>query len=164
MRSCNDFEVLVDGHWLSVRRNDPRAFAFYRRHYSSAKQMKRFRAHDTNFLGPGECLVLISQCGRAVFSWQFNTMERYDKQTGVCCTMFRNEGAGLSSELIREADDLARRRWPDQLRHFTYVDPMKTSGRRSRHAPPGKCFIEAGWRECGRSGEGLTLLERTWQT
>lgn len=157
--------MLVDGYWLSVQRDDPRAFAFYRRHYSSEKQMKSFRERgNTNFMGPGEPLVLLSQCGRAVFAWQFNTVERYDKQTGVCCTMFRNEGAGLSSDLIREADELARNRWPDQLRHFTYVNAEKTRRRRSKRAVAGKCFIEAGWRECGRSKEGLVLLERVWPT
>src|SRR5262245_33308951 len=155
---------MIDGNWLSVRRNDPRAFAFYRRHYSAEKQMKPFRARDTNFMGPGECLVMLTKCSRAVFAWQYNDVERYDHQVGVCCTIFRNEGAGLSSELIREADDLAWHRWPDQLRHFTYVDAQKTSLRRSKHAPPGRCFIEAGWRQCGQSKEGLVLLERVSQT
>src|SRR5215471_19740280 len=87
-------DKIVDG-WLSVRRNDPRAFAFYRRHYSAEKQMKSFRARDTNFMGPGECLVLMTACQRAVFAWQYNIVPRYDGQVGVCCTIFRNEGAGL---------------------------------------------------------------------
>lgn len=154
---------MIDGNWLSVRRNDERAFAFYRRHYSAEKQMKSFRERgNTNFMGPGENMVLLSKCGRAVFAWQFNTVERFDKQTGVCCTIFRNEGAGLSSSLIREADDLARQKWPQQLRHFTYVNAEKTRRRRSKQALPGKCFIDAGWRICGRSLEGLVLLERVW--
>lgn len=107
-------------------------------------------------------MVLLSQCGRALFAWQFNTIERYDRQTGVSCAIFRNEGAGLSSDLIREADELARLRWPEQLRHFTYVDGAKTTRRRSKHAAAGKCFLEADWQECGRSMEGLVLLERVW--
>jgi hypothetical protein len=150
---------MIDGTWLSVRRDDPRAFAFYRRHYSSGKQMKAFRERgNTNFMGPGECMVLLAKCGRGVFAWQFNTVERYDKQTGVCCTIFRNEGAGLSSELIREADDLARARWPEQLRHFTYVDAGKIRAKRD----PGRCFLRAGWRRAGQSKQGLVLLERVW--
>jgi len=151
--------VLLDGNWLSVRRNDPRAFGLWRRHYSAQKNWRWRAAGDTNILGPGECMVLLSQCGRALFAWQFNTIDRYDHQTGVSCTVFRNEGAGLSSELIREADELAWRRWPDQLRHFTYVDAQKTQRRRSKRAQPGQCFIEAGWRRCGQSKEGLILLE-----
>ena len=151
---------MIDGTWLSVRRNDARAFGLWRHHYSAQKNWKWRAVGDTNILGPGECQVLLSQCGRALFAWQHNTAERFDGQQGVCCTVFRNEGAGLSSDLIREADELAWQRWPDQLRHFTYVDGAKTSRRRSKHAPPGRCFIAAGWRECGRSKEGLVLLER----
>ena len=150
---------MIDGNWLSVRRDDARAFAFYRRHYSSGKQMKAFRERgNTNFMGPGECMVLLTKCCRAVFAWQYNTVERYDKQTGVCCTIFRNEGAGLSSDLIREADDLARQRWPEQLRHFTYVDAGQVRPKRD----PGRCFLRAGWRRAGQSMQGLVLLERTW--
>lgn len=150
---------MIDGNWLSVRRNDPRAFAFYRRHYSAEKQMKPFRARDTNFMGPGECLVMLTKCSRAVFAWQYNTVPRYDGQVGVCCTIFRNEGAGLSSELIREADQLADQRWPEQPRHFTYVDDRKV-----RSTNPGYCFLMAGWRRAGRSKSGLSLLERTSAT
>jgi hypothetical protein len=147
---------MIDGHWLSVRRNDPRAFALYRRHYSAIKNMRLWRARETNFLGPGECLVLLSCCGRAVFAWQRNTVERYDRQAGVCCTLFRNEGAGLSSDLIREADELAWQRWPGE-RHFTYVDDAKIRRKRD----PGRCFRRAGWRVCGRNADGrLTILER----
>ena len=112
-------------------------FGLWRRHYSAEKNWKWRATGDTNILGPGECMVLLSQCGRALFAWQRNTMERFDKQTGVSCTVFRNEGAGLSSELIREADDLAWRRWPDEPRHFTYVNPVKTTKQRSKSAQPG---------------------------
>ena len=75
-------------------------------------------------LPPGETMVLLSQCGRALFVWLKNTIERYDHQTGVNCIVFRNEGAGLSSVLIREADELAWQRWPGE-RHFTYVDDLE---------------------------------------
>jgi len=145
---------VIDGHWLSVRRDDPRAFAFYRRHYSSLKNMRPWRARVTNFLGPGECVVLLSSCGRAVFAWQHNTIKRWDGQAGVCCTLFRNEGAGLSSELIHEADEIAWRRWPGE-RHFTYVRDASV-----RSTNPGYCFLKAGWHRCGRNADGrLSVLE-----
>ena len=85
---------MIEGYWLPVRRNDPRAFALYRRHYSADKNMGAWRARDTNFLGPGECMVLLTSCGQAVFAWQHNTSPRFDGQVGVCCTLFRNEGPG----------------------------------------------------------------------
>jgi len=98
---------LIDGHWLSVRRNDPRAYGLWRRHYSAEKNWRWRAVGCTEFMGPGETLVLLSTCGRALFAWQRNTIARLDGQTGVCCTVFRNEGAGRSSDLIREADALA---------------------------------------------------------
>ena len=149
--------MIVDGYWLSVRRNDSRAFALYRRHYSAYKNMKPYRAvGETNFLGPGECMVLLTSCGQAVFTWQRNTVPRYDGQTGVCCTIFRNESPILSSDLIREADMLACQRWPGE-RHFTYVDHTRIRHKRD----PGRCFRKAGWTVCGHNKDGrLTILER----
>lgn len=70
--------------------------------------------------------------------------------------MFRNEGAGLSSDLIREADELAWQRWQNTPRHFTYVDPGKVRKKRD----PGQCFLKAGWRTCGYSARGLLILEK----
>src|SRR5215469_6344019 len=147
--------MMIDGRWLSVRRSDPRVFALFRRHYSSEKNWRWRATGDTNVLGPGECMVLLTACERAAFAWQRNTVERFDHQHGVCCTLFRNEGAGLSSALIREACELAECRWPGQ-RQFTYVDPQKIRHKRD----PGRCFLKAGWRRAGESNTGLVLLER----
>jgi hypothetical protein len=151
---------VIDGTWLAVKRTDPRAFALYRHHYSAEKNLP-YRAYgNTNVTGPAATMTLLSKCGRALFVWIRNTIKRWDAQVGVNCAIFRNEGAGLSSDLIREADDLAWGRWPGE-RHWTYVNAEKTRRRRSKRAPAGKCFIEAGWRECGTSAEGLVILERT---
>ncbi len=60
---------------------------------------------------------------------------------GVCCAIFRNEGAGVASELILAAMEIAWERWPGE-RLYTYVDDRKV--RRSRQ--PGRCFLKAGWR------------------
>jgi hypothetical protein len=150
---------MIEGHWFAVRRDDPRAYGLWRRHYSAEKNWRWRAAGSTEFMGPGETLVLLSSCCRALFAWQHNTIDRFDKQLGVCCTVFRNEGAGLSSELIREVDELADHRWPG-TRHFTYVDPVKTTRQRSKHAQAGQCFVHAGWRRCGQSQTGLVLLER----
>jgi hypothetical protein len=148
--------MLVDGLWFAVRRADPRAFGLYRRHYSAEKNMRWRQRGNTNVAGPGEQLVLLTGTCDALFVWTRNTTERLDGQIGVNCAVFRNEGPLLSSDLIREADALAWQRWPDQLRHFTYVDP--TAIRRKRD--PGRCFRKAGWQPCGRSAEGKLLLER----
>ena len=148
------------GSWFAVSRADARAAALYRRHYSARKNAKP-GIRDLNFMGPGECLVLLTADSRAVFAWQRNVgAPRLDHQEGVCCTLFRNEGSSLSSVLIREADAIADRRWPG-ARHFTYVDADATKTRRSRTAGPGHCFVMAGWRRTEHvSTRGLVLLER----
>lgn len=146
---------LVDGHWLAVKRTDPRAYALYRRHYSATKNVRWRRTGNTNVTSAGETMVLLSQCCRALFVWLRNTVDRLDKQQGVNCAVFRNEGAGLSSQLIQEADELAWVRWPGE-RHFTYVDDSKI-----RSTNPGYSFLMAGWQRVGRNKDGrLTLLER----
>jgi|SRR5215831_8893479 len=151
---------MIDGHWLGVKRTDERAFALYQRHYSAAKGARWRRPGNTNVTSAGQTMVLLSQCGRALFVWLRCSIPRLDGQTGVSCAVFRNEGPDLSSDLIREADTLAWRRWPDEARHFTYVDAEKTTRRRSKRAAAGACFRHAGWRECGASKTGLVLLER----
>ena len=76
-----------------------------------------------------------------------------DDQTGINCAVFRNESSMLSSDLVREADELAWQKWPGQ-RHYTYVAPNKVAS-----AHPGYCFKKAGWRKCGTSKGGLVILE-----
>lgn len=93
------------------------------------------------FVGPGEKMVLLTACVRAVFAWRKFRNADLAGQEGVNCAIFRNEGAGEASELIREADKLAWQRWPGE-RHYTYVNPKKV--KRSR--TPGRCFLKAGWR------------------
>ena len=82
---------------------------------------------------------------------------------GIMCSVFRNEGPLRSSDLILEAEDLAWRRWPGQ-RLFTYVWPAKLKPPEHKYRKPkvpGKCFIAAGWRTCGRNADGrLIILEK----
>lgn len=143
---------MIDGHWFSSNHADPRAVALYLRHYSA----RRYRdgRPRRQFCPPGPKMVLLTQDARAVFVWHRPLMERLSGQTGVCCTLFRNEGSVLSSVLITEACGVAWRRWPDQ-RLFTYVADGKV-----RSTNPGYCFKQAGWRACGRNKDGrLTVLE-----
>lgn len=145
---------MIDGQWLAVKRTDPRAFALYRRHYSFKKNARWRRKGNTNVTGSGQTMVLLHQGCSALFVWLRNTVERLDKQEGVNCAVFRNESSDRSSDLIREADQLAWHRWPG-LRHFTYVDPTEVSTEL-----PGYCFRRAGWRHRGQSAEGKLIFER----
>lgn len=139
------------GHWLPAIDGDDRARALYLRHYSSQKNRPWWKK-SRQFLKPGEKMLLLTQDCRAVFAW-VRQQYRKDGQEGVECTIFRNEGAVQSSELIREADLLADQRWPNE-RHFTYVNPSEV-----KSTNPGFCFIAAGWRRVGERN-GLVVLER----
>lgn len=97
--------------------------------------------------------MLLTRCARALFVWR--RFQSRDGQEGVNCSVFRNEGAGRSSDLIQAADRIAWQRWPSE-RHYTYVNPYKVLS-----ANPGYCFLMAGWRRCGiTKWNRLLILER----
>ena len=153
-------ELLPLGIWVPVLDGDPIAAAMYERHYSSARSLARRRERGVlQFCGPSARLVLMTPDRRALCAWRKHKV-RDDAQAGVECSIFRNEGAALSSELIRAADAIADARWPGE-RHFTFVDERATARGRSRRSQPGECFRRAGWQECGRSkARDLLILER----
>ncbi len=89
--------------------------------------------------------MLLTPCGRAVWGVVLN-LDPAGRQRWRC-TIFRNEGAGLSSDLVRAATEttyqLWRRRYqslPD-VRLTTEIDPGKVRRKRD----PGRCFRRAGW-------------------
>jgi hypothetical protein len=143
--------IAASEHWLISHHCDPVGLAIYGRHYS-ARRYRDGRVRK-QFTTPGDNLVLVSPDGSALFVWYRALVPRRDGQQGVNCSVFRNEGSGRSSDLIREAMAIAWQRWPG-ARLFTYVDP-----RRIRSTNPGWCFLCAGWRHCGRSKTGKVLLE-----
>ena len=137
--------------WYTIRDGDPRGRSMVDRHYSGIKGHK-----SRLFMGPGEKLVLMTNDSRALFGWSKMLIERMDKQEGVNCTVFRNEGDMLSIWLVMMASEFAWTRWPDH-RLYTYVNPEKINS-----TNPGFCFKKAGWTTVpGRSKKsGLVLLER----
>jgi len=148
---------LLSGWWIPVHDGDPRALALFKRHYSYRKRTSGNPRGNTLFIGPGEKLVLLTQDCRALFAWQHSTIERLarEKQEGVRCSVFRNEGPVLSSELIREACVWAWQRWPGQ-RLYTYVNDRKI-----KSVNPGYCFKMADWQYCDRNKDGrLSVLEK----
>jgi hypothetical protein len=72
-------------------------------------------------------------------------------------TMFSNEGAGLSSELILEAVAASRAIYgePPPLGMVTFVDASKTRHKRD----PGRCYRRAGFRCVGETKGGLVALQ-----
>ena len=145
----------IEGNWIGVLNTDPRAVALYERHYSARPSVPTRTRLRHGISGPGELMTLITVTGDALFVWQNNLVDRYDHQDGVNCSVFRNEGPVLSSGLIREAEELAWDRWPEE-RLFTYVWDAKVGS-----VNPGYCFKMAGWNVCGRTKvNDLTILEK----
>src|SRR3990167_11361956 len=138
----------VEGHWLGVHDGDARALAIFKRHYSYRRRASGQARGSPTFVGQGQKLVLLTLDCTALFVWQFSTVARIDHQAGVRCSVFRNEGPVRSSDLIREAEQLAWQRWPGQ-RLFTYVWDAKV-----KSVNPGYSFKMAGWRACGRNADG----------
>lgn len=129
-----------DAPWLKVWDGNPTAAALYDRHYSRNHASRG----DPRIAGPGWKMVLLTPCARALFVWRvFDSKDPSAGPEDVNCAIFRNEGAGLSSDLIRSAMTLGWERWGPQ-RLYTYVNP-----KRVRSSNPGYCFLQAGWRKCG---------------
>lgn len=136
--------------WYLTKDGDKSCLEMYERHYS-AYQYKDGRKR-TQFVGPGEKVVLRTARADAFFVWR-NFIDD-SGQVGINCSAFRNEGDYLSSELIRQADAIADFIWPGE-RHYTFV---RAESIRSRN--PGFCFLKADWRRCGKTKGGLLILER----
>lgn len=139
--------------WRVSHRCDPVARELADRHYN------RQSIGAANFAPPGRCLVLYAATatGRAfwVTSWQ-----RYVQHAWAgawICSAFRNEGAGLSSDLITQAVAATRYRYggPPALGMVTFVD--RDEVRRKRD--PGRCYRRAGFMEVGETQGGLVALQ-----
>ena len=144
--------VASNHFWFVSKEADVRGRMLADRHYS------RKTIGAPCFAGVGEKVILLTYDFKALFVWRRSKPEfREDGQFGVECSIFRNEGNVLSSELILDAEQFAFDRWgPSRL--FTYIDDTKI-----RSSTPGHCFIKAGWRRVDgyRSKDrGLLLFEK----
>lgn len=142
--------------WRIVKKFDPNACALADRHYS------RRTIGSPQFMPPGQTLVLLTPERDAVFGWWRPAphcgIQAMNGLDGWTCTIFRNEGARRSSELILDAEErLITSGYdigPDGL--ITYI-----WDRRIKSSNPGYCFKCAGWKTSGRSADGRkTLLQK----
>jgi hypothetical protein len=136
--------------WYITKDGDLSCLELYERHYSCYDY--RDGRKRSQFVGPGEHIVLRTGDADAMFVWRKFIDD--SGQYGVNCAVFRNESRLLSSDLIRQADAVADFCWPGE-RHYTYVDPKAV-----RSSNPGFCFMAAGWRRCGITKSGLLILEK----
>lgn len=135
--------------WWITKDGDEVSNELYERHYSR-RRYKDGRVVKL-FCGPGQKIVLRTWEGDALFVWR--KFKDDSGQTGINCAIFRNESQYQSSDLIRQADAIAYFCWPGE-RHYTYVNARKV-----KSINPGYCFKMAGWRQCGMTKGGLTILE-----
>jgi hypothetical protein len=138
--------------WQPSHRADPDALALADRHYN------RQKIGSPQFVPPGRCLVFVTECKRAMWvtSWPFAQYVRHAWAGAWINSAFRNEGAGLSSELIRMAVAHTRSAWPTpELGIVTFVDPCKVRRKRD----PGYCYLMAGFMNVGATKGGLVALQ-----
>jgi hypothetical protein len=155
--AADEGDSLITPHWWLTRDGDKDCLELSERHYPRLKRGGQRRI--AQFVGPGEKLVLRTEAGDCFFVWRRFVDDCRDERTGerqqgVNCAAFRNEGPIRSSDLIRQADAIADVCWPDR-RHYTYVNPQ-----RIQSEIPGYCFRRAGWKRCGVTKGGLVVLER----
>ena len=139
--------------WHVASRADPRGAALADRHYS------RKTVGHPQFTPPGRCIVLLTSPADALWvsSWPYTQYVLHAWAGAWLCSLFRNESASLSSELILQAVAATRSIWkqtPD-LGMVTFVDTAKVRRKRDW----GRCFRRAGFEHVGYTKGGLVVLQ-----
>jgi len=137
--------------WTKTDRAGKEARQIADRHYN------RQSIGAAQFVPPGRCLVLDQPKALWITSWPLAEFVKHAWPGAWMCSAFRNEGAGLSSDLIRQAVAATRAVMgePPELGMVTFVDPKKTRHKRD----PGRCFIKAGFKRVGMTEGGLIALQ-----
>ena len=147
--------------WVETHKGDKRCRELADRHYT-----RQSPGHPM-FCRPGYNQVLYHEDakGAAVWVWWRPKWEdprpgtsRKDGLLAIENTLFRNESAALSSDLIREAVDLVWSwnrlppEFPDGL--ITGIGAEQTEKHRGNGHKPGHCFRMAGWVEFNKKNMG----------
>lgn len=138
--------------WEMSHRADPRAAALADRHYS------RQNVGAEQFMPPGSCLVLWAETPTGCAVWgtsaPFAEFVKHEWAGAWMCSIFRNEGAGVASDMITEAvaATLAYYGPAPALGMVTFVDETKVRPTMVRGKPVyGWSFRKAGFVEVGRT-------------
>jgi len=137
--------------WERVLSLDAKLRSFAAPHYS------RQNPDSPQLAPPGRRLYFATPDRRALWASSRQKFAAPHRLGSWVCTFFRNEGAGLSSDLIRAAVAATRHCWGDPPARgmATEVDPTKTRKKRD----PGRCYRRAGFRDFGeRTKRGLVVL------
>lgn len=148
---------IIGSPWYMSNRFDPPARALADRHYN------RQKVGSDQFVPPGRCLVLLTECSRAfwVTSWPFAEYVKHAWAGAWVCSAFRNEGAGIASYLIRAAVAATRAFFgePPALGMVTFIDREKVKPTPVRgQLVWGWTYRKAGFVEEGETKGGLLAL------
>lgn len=140
-------------NWHLSHQADKQACLLADRHYS------RKTIGSGQFMPPGRMIVLLTEHADAVWgsSWPYPEMLlREWARTAWMCSIFRNESARLSSELILEAVAITRWYWgePPVDGMVTIIDQRKT-----KSSNPGYCYKMAGFKQVGYTQKGLVIVQ-----
>ena len=146
---------MSESPWRMSWRADPVVRALADRHYN------RQKVGAAQFVPPGRCLVLKTRDGKAAWiaSWPFAEFAHHAWAGAWVNSLFRNESAHRSSDLIRWAVAHTRAYWPEvpALGIVSFVDPEKTLPKEV----PGWCYRRAGWSHVGYTKtEGLLAFQQ----
>ncbi len=155
------------GLWKLSHRADPEVVPIADRHYN------RQKIGAPQFVPPGRCHVLKTgtqeqlrtpDSGGAfwVTSWPFAEYVKHQWGGAWVCSAFRNEGAGVSSELISTAVAATTKKWdsiPD-LGMVSFIDPSKVRPRKVRGRETwGHSWFLAGFDHVGYTKGGLWVFQ-----
>lgn len=144
--------------WHLSHRADPLAAKLADRHYN------RQKVGSPQFVPPGRCVVLLSDCMRAfwITSWPFAEYVKHDWAGAWVCSAFRSEDAGSSVELIKQALAASRAHFgePPELGLVTFIDASKVKPILVRGVPSfGWVWIKAGFHYVGKTKAGLLVFQ-----
>lgn len=145
--------------WAMSNRADPAAGKIADRHYNRQKIGAR------QFVPPGRCVVLMDRSVPALWvtSWPFPEYVQHQWAGAWVNSLFRSEGPGIASVMIREAIAATRAVWnPPPLGIITFVDPTKVKGTTVRGKRVfGYSYWRAGFRHVGFTKGGLWVWQMT---
>jgi hypothetical protein len=137
--------------WRISDRYDPALVALADRHYS------RQKPGTPQCIPPGTYVALV--CADRTAGWVTSwPLYRQDEWRGAWInTLFRKEGDGLASDMIRAAVAHTRHRFPQvpPLGMVTFVNPRQVRHKRD----PGRCYRKAGFRHVGTTPKGLLVFQ-----
>lgn len=146
--------------WQKSNRADPKARELADRHYN------RQKPGTPQFVPPGRCLVLYAENnnGKAfwVTSWPFAQYVKHAWAGAWVCSAFRNEGAGIASEMIKQAvaATIAHFGPPPPQGFITFIDRKKVKPTMVHGNPTwGRTYELAGFKPVGETKGGLLALQ-----